>query len=133
MLYPSGGACEFTPSHERFGISRLSRSFLTAYEMKEHSIEYHNDQRFPNTIREKLSICGNSSISTIPKKKSVFGNMQYRYVAYMQGTALAISPVHTAEEVEVYGQLRKKKKSLQRISAMEVTGSGLCYLVKAFA
>ncbi|CEP12601.1 hypothetical protein [Parasitella parasitica] len=55
---------------------------------------------------EKLDVCGNPSITITPEVDSVFGNMQYNYVSYMQGTKYAVTPVHTDEEIKLYDKFR---------------------------
>ncbi|KAI8642088.1 hypothetical protein BD408DRAFT_443764 [Parasitella parasitica] len=73
--------------------------------MKKHEKEYQNSQKY-FTTKAKLDLCGNTSIFITPKIRSVFGNMQYNYVSYMQGTKHAITPIHTNEEVKLYHKLR---------------------------
>ncbi|KAI8635765.1 hypothetical protein BD408DRAFT_149579 [Parasitella parasitica] len=81
---PSGNAFYFSAIEESFGISKLSPSLLNIYNMKKHEKEYQNSQKY-FTTKEKLDLCGNTSIFITPKIRSVFGNMQYNYVSYMQG------------------------------------------------
>ncbi|KAI8640737.1 hypothetical protein BD408DRAFT_444953 [Parasitella parasitica] len=73
--------------------------------MKKHEREYQNSQKY-FTTKEKLGLCGNPSIFIKPKIHSIFGNMQYNYVLYMQDTKHAITPVHTDKEVRLYHKLR---------------------------
>ncbi|KAI7878378.1 uncharacterized protein EV154DRAFT_576463 [Mucor mucedo] len=64
------------------------------------------------TVKSKLVLCVSPTVQVTNRNKSVFGGLQHLYLSYMQGTKIAVTPVHTEEEMELYLLLRRNNPSL---------------------
>ncbi|KAI7869420.1 uncharacterized protein EV154DRAFT_607727 [Mucor mucedo] len=84
--------------------------------MQRNTTNYENGncyQKFERmTVKSKLVLCVSPTVQVTNRDKSVFGGLQHLYLSYMQGKKIAVTPVHTEEEMELYLLLRRNNPSL---------------------
>ncbi|KAI7893695.1 uncharacterized protein EV154DRAFT_581873 [Mucor mucedo] len=112
----SGNTLFLAASSETFGICRMPEQLIDTYHMQRNTTNYDNGncyQKFESmTVKSKLVLCVSPTVQVTNRNKSVFGGLQHLYLSYMLGTKIAVTPVHTEEEMELYLLLRRNNPSL---------------------
>ncbi|KAI7870701.1 uncharacterized protein EV154DRAFT_487788 [Mucor mucedo] len=94
----------------------MPEQLIDTYHMQSNTTNYDNGncyQKFESmTVKSKLVLCVSPTVQVTNRNKSVFGGLQHLYLSYMQGTKIAVTPVHTEEEMELYLLLRRNNPSL---------------------
>lgn len=107
-----GNAFSYSQTSETFGITKLPLEITRRYDMQ--PLDYSRSDfpvAIPLTKKRVFDLCL-LPIVTLPYINYSGKQFLYRFLAYRQGTAFAVTAVHTKEEMELFDELLASRRDL---------------------